>query len=205
VPAVLTLAQSRKAILWARRRKPHCLAWLALSLFAGLRPDAEADYMTWKDIDLDRKRIVITKSKVRVPRIVDLAFCPPALEWLRVAKELKSPLPLTHVTRRRYVRDLRAFLKFKRWPQDVLRHTSASNLLAFHQDAGKVAAFLGNSAGVLLRDYKALIFKEDADRFMGLLPKKRHFKTVSAKVSKEKAIAYARSKRWAPKHVQCLN
>lgn len=196
LPAVLTLAQSRRAILWARRQKPKSLAWLALTLFAGLRPDSEADCIDWKDIDLDKRRIVITKSKVRSPRIIDLEFCPPALAWLEVAKALKSPLPIAHVTRRRYVRDLRAFLKFKRWPQDILRHTAASNLLAFHQDAGKVAAFLGNSAGVLLRDYKALIFKEDAQKFLAMLPKQRHFKALSADVIRKNEIEKARSKRW---------
>jgi hypothetical protein len=62
----------------------------------------------------------------------------------------------------------------KRWPQDVLRHTAASNLLAHHQDVGKVAAFLGNSAGILLTHYKALVEKEDAEKFMKLMPRKRH-------------------------------
>jgi len=88
--------------------------------------------------------------------------------------EIKSPLKLSHVTRRRYLRALREFLGFKRWPQDILRHTAASNLLAFHQDAGKVASFLGHSAGTLLRNYKALIFKEDAEKWMNLSPRKRH-------------------------------
>jgi hypothetical protein len=80
---------------------------------------------------------------------------------------------LKHITRRRYLRALRDYLRFKRWPQDVLRHTAASNLLAFHQDAGKVAAFLGHSAGILLRHYKALVFREDADAWMRIMPKKR--------------------------------
>lgn len=171
-PCILTLRQSMKAIVWTKRRRPKLLAWLALALFCGLRPDSEADFICWQDIDLKRKRIVIGRSKVRqvAHRIIDLSFCPPALEWLTLAKQIGSPLPIHFESRRRAIRALRAYLSFKRWPQDVLRHTAASNLLAFHQDAGKVAAFLGNSAGVLLRDYKALIFKEDAEKFMKILP-----------------------------------
>lgn len=185
VPKVLTLRQAIKAAAWARRKEPKFLAWLTLALFCGMRPDAEADFIDWGQIDLERGRIVITKSKVRAPRIIDLSFCPPALYWLRVAKQIGSPLPLTKITRRRYMRKLRAALRLEKWPQDVLRHTAASNLLAFHQDAGKVAAFLGNSAGVLLRAYKALVFKEDAAKFMACsrsnpLEKPKHFlgKTV---------------------------
>ncbi|MDB6017657.1 MAG: hypothetical protein JWR19_2146 [Pedosphaera sp.] len=174
VPAVLTFPQCRKAMDWAVAKKPNFLGWLTLALFCGLRPDAECDYIDWSMINLKHSRIVISKSKLRhVPhRIIDLSFCPPALEWLRVAKKKKSPLPLTKITRRRYMRALRDYLKLEKWTQDLTRHTAASNLLAFHQDAGKVAAFLGNSAGVLLRDYKALIFKEDAAKFMELMPKK---------------------------------
>lgn len=177
VPSTLTLKQVRKAIIWAYRRKPRVMAWLVLAMFAGLRPDAEADCISWKEIDLKNGRITIKISKIRSHRILEPAqFCPPVLEWLKVAKRLKSPLPLPFETRRRAIRGLRKLFKLRRWPQDILRHTAASNLLAYHQDAGKVASFMGNSAGVLLRDYKALIVREDAEKFMKILPKTRHLK-----------------------------
>ncbi|MGN6643009.1 MAG: tyrosine-type recombinase/integrase [Verrucomicrobiota bacterium] len=175
-PATLTHRQYTRALLWSLKECPGFLAWLTLALFVGLRPEAEADELNWNDIDLKRRRIVITKTKVRNHRIIDLKFCRPAIAWLTLAKLLGSPLDISLSTRRRYLRKLRAHLGFKRWPQDVLRHTAASNLLAFHQDAGKVAAFLGNSVSVLLRRYKALIFREDAERFMKCRPKKRHFR-----------------------------
>ena len=174
IPKTLTNQQSRKSLIWAVRKKPQFLGWLVLALFVGLRPEAEADNCDWPNIDLDRGRIIIDKSKTD-PRIIDLSLCPTAWEWLKLAKALGSPLSLTFVTRRRYIRALRDYLGFDRWPQDILRHTAASNLLAIHQDAGKVALFLGNSAGVLLRDYVNLTFKEDAQNFMSILPKPRHY------------------------------
>lgn len=175
VPAILNVRQSAKSVLWVRRNNPKFLAWLSLALFVGMRPESEAQLITWKDIDLANKRIVITRSKTKHPRIVDLGFCPPALHWLKVAKKLGAKLPLGETMRLIYTRGLRNALGLKAWPQDVLRHTAASYLLAYHQDAGKVAAFLGNSAGILLKHYKALVFKEDAERFMAILPKPRHF------------------------------
>lgn len=177
-PATLDIRQCRKAMIFALRRAPKLLGWLTLALFCGMRPDAEADFIDWSMVDLEHGRIIVKKSKIRHvrPRIIDLNFCPPALAWLKVAKARGCPLKLPFVTRRRHVRKLRAYLGLDRWPQDVLRHTAASNLLAFHQDAGKVAEFLGHSAGTLLRDYKALVFKEDAQKFMALLPKERHKK-----------------------------
>ena len=129
--------------------------------------------MTWKDIDVKRGRVVISKSKVRSSRIIELAFCPPAQKWMALAKRLKARLPIPFQTRRRRLRRLKAVLHLPKWHQDILRHTAASNLLAYHQDAGKVAAFLGNSAGMLLRHYRALIFREDAEKWMSLNPRPR--------------------------------
>lgn len=177
VPKVLTLDQCEKALKFVQEKKPNLLAWLILTLFVGLRPESEADFTEWSDIDLKKNRIVLNKTKTRRHRIIDLSFCPPAIAWLNTAEKVECPLPLANVTRRRYLRALRGHLGLERWPQDILRHTAASNLLAHHQDAGKVAEFLGNSAGTLIRDYKALIFKEDAGKFFKLLPKKRHFKS----------------------------
>lgn len=170
VPPIFTPAQCRKVLKFAHAKHNRLLAWLTLALFCGMRPESEADHITWKDIDLARGRIVIQKSKIRSHRIIDLAFCPPALPWLQLARKLKSKLPIRYSVRRSFLRRIRQLLKLKKWPQDVFRHTAASYLLAYHQDAGKVAAFLGNSAGTLLRDYKALVFKEDAEKFMGLVP-----------------------------------
>jgi hypothetical protein len=172
----LTVRQSARCILWTRRECPRFLAWVALTLFGGLRPEAEADLLPWSAIDLKNKRIMVEISKVRGyrPRIMDLNLCPPAVEWLRVAKEIGAPMQIRYKTRRFYLVKLRKYLGFKSWPQDILRHTAASNLLAFHQDAAKVSRYLGNSAGTLLKDYAALIYKEDAEKFMRLLPKARH-------------------------------
>ena len=56
------------------------------------------------------------------------------------------------------------------WPQDLLRHTAASYLVARDGDAGKVALQLGNSAAVLLLNYRELVEKEDAAAFFELGP-----------------------------------
>ncbi|HZV36069.1 MAG TPA: hypothetical protein VFB72_15950 [Verrucomicrobiae bacterium] len=172
-PSTLTLNQYGKALAWCIRKQPRFLAWFVLALFVGLRPEAEADNLDWEKIDLRKGTIRIDgdSTKVRRPRLIYLSLSPPALEWLRVAKAMGCPLDMSFSTRRRYLRGLRDFLGFEKWPQDILRHTAASNLLAFHQDAGKVAKFLGNSPATLLKDYAdQLLEREEAERFMKLLP-----------------------------------
>lgn len=176
-PETLPRRKCVKALVWCLRKKPEFLAWLTLALFVGLRPVAEADNVDWDKIDLKKGTIRIEgdSTKVRRTRLIQLSLCPPALEWLRLAKASGCKLDISYSTRRRYMRSLRDFLGFKNWPQDVLRHTAATNLLAVHQDAGKVAKFLGNSPGTLLKDYAdQLLEKEEAEKFMRLLPPWRH-------------------------------
>lgn len=170
-PVILTVRQAAKVLVFARRKLPRGLAWFALALMAGVRPE-ECDRLTWDALDLDRAtlRIDAAASKVRRRRIVHLL--PAAVAWLRIARNGGAELPLPRITRRRYLRAVRDRLGFEAWPQDVLRHSCASYLLALWQDAGKVADELGNSAAILLRHYRELVHREDAERFWRLIPRR---------------------------------
>lgn len=168
-PKIFTLHQCAKALVWTMRNQPDFLAWLSLALLAGVRPE-EVDRLTWNCIDLRRGelRIDAAASKVRSRRIVHLTLA--CCAWLRLALALRSPLPLPFPTRRERRRRLMRALRLDAWPQDVLRHTAASYLLARHQDAGKVAVMLGNSADILNAHYKELVPVEHGARFCSLLP-----------------------------------
>lgn len=167
-PSILKMRLIAKSLVWTRRKNPSCLGWLSLALLVGLRPE-EADKTGWSNIDLERGmvRVDASASKVRQRRIVVLT--PAALHWLKVARQSGSVLPIAKSTRRRFIRKLRRVLGYQAWPQDILRHTAASYLLAYHQDAAKVARELGNSASVLLRHYTELVSKEDGERFVSLV------------------------------------
>jgi integrase/recombinase XerD len=168
-PKIFTLHQCAKALIWTMRNQPEFLAWLSLALLAGVRPE-EVDRLTWDCIDLQRGelRIDAAASKVRTRRIVRLTLACRA--WLTIAKAKGAPLTLPFPTRRERRRKLQNVLGFKSWPQDILRHTAASYLLARHQDAGKVAMMLGNSADILNQHYKELVPVEKGVRFCNLLP-----------------------------------
>jgi len=168
-PRILTVDECRILMAAVVQRFPRMLAWFGLTLFAGLRPE-EADQAEWASIDLEGETVVIDAmtTKVRTRRIVHLQ--PAAVAWLKLAKQQKAPLPITNITRRRCQRALRKVLGETEWPQDVLRHTAASYWLAAVQDAGKVAAELGNSAGVLMRHYRQIVTKAEAARFWAIRP-----------------------------------
>lgn len=170
-PVILSPPQSARLLVWVRRNRPTCLAHFVLGLMVGIRPE-ELRAMRWSSVNLDDGVVVVdaAASKVRRRRIVHLE--PAALEWLTVARNRGAVLPVPPVTARRCLRALRGVLRLPAWPQDLLRHTAASYLVALRQDAGSVALELGNSPGVLLRVYRELVTRRDAARFWGLRPRR---------------------------------
>lgn len=169
-PEILSVRRAARVMIWTKRRRPELLAWMTLALMAGLRPE-EADKTSWAAVNLKRGYVEVAAgaAKVRARRLVYLM--PAAAAWLKLAKKIGSRLPVTKITRRRGICELRSRLGYKAWPKDLLRHTCASMLLAEWQDAGKVANALGNSPGVLLTRYKELVDRDEAKRFWGLSPR----------------------------------
>jgi len=173
------LSQAAKASDFAWRQEKAFLGWLVLALLAGLRPE-EADRIQWSSINLDTGTVTVdaAASKVRQRRIVHLM--PSAREWMKLARKFNSRLPLPQPTRRRFLRRLRDHLGFKIWPKDVLRYSAASYWRAECQHAAKVAFELGNSVGVLLRHYRELVTKEEAERFWDIRPARSPKMTMKA-------------------------
>ncbi|HTV62746.1 MAG TPA: hypothetical protein VMH30_09280 [Verrucomicrobiae bacterium] len=179
-PQILTPMQYARLLIGTVKKHPRILAWVVCGLIAGLRPE-EMVYenkgekeikVGWKEIDFKHARIRVdaAASKVRARRIVHLE--PSAVKWLQWAKKHGAELPVSENVKRRYVKRLRKLIHAKKWPQDILRHTAVSVLMAKYQDAGKVADELGNSASVLLRNYRDLIYKEIAQKLLEITPKR---------------------------------
>jgi integrase len=168
-PKILSPVQARVIMTNVQRLKPHEMAFFALAVFAGVRPE-ELERITWSAINLDDGIVTIdaAASKVRRRRIMDLE--PNALAWLRLAHASDARLPVGRMTRRRYLDYAERWLGFETWPQDCLRHTAASFLLAKHRNAPLVANRLGNSPSILLRHYQELVTSEDCLAFWSITP-----------------------------------
>jgi integrase len=140
-----------------------CRAYLILGMYAGVRPE-EIMRADWGAVNLDTKTIAID-GKTRQRRIVPLE--PKAVKLLQGCVLQTGPLAPSLQTLNRWKRAARAGLGLKRWPQDLLRHTAASYLLALHGDAGKVATMLGNSSSILLTHYHEPVTAADCAAFWG--------------------------------------
>lgn len=65
---------------------------------------------------------------------------------------------------------LRPCLGWEVWPQDALRHTFATMHLAKWQNAEACSLLMGNSRQIVLRHYRGLVTREEAERFWNLRP-----------------------------------
>lgn len=164
-PKVFTPQQCRDLLKLCRKSFPKLLPWLAVCLFAGLRP-AEAQRLAWPDIDLDEGFIRLTalQTKGRRRRLVRIK---PALRsWLALRKPGKKLVICKD--HQKLSRQLR--VKFGTWPRDVLRHSYVSYELAASRDIQGTALEAGHSVDILFRHYREVVTEKQAAEFWALTP-----------------------------------
>jgi integrase len=173
-PCVLTVDQAKRlmaATLFKDRDPllPACRAYLAIGMFAGIRPD-EMARLTWTHIDLGTSTITIRaeNAKARVRRIVDVS--PNLKAWLapltrRNGKVLTTPLDRLRTS-------ARAVLNLPRWPADVLRHTFASYHYAAHRNEALTKHQMGHrdDGRILHNHYCVPIHPDEARKFWAIVP-----------------------------------
>lgn len=170
IPSTFDVPKCRELLRVIVEHEPRSLAWFVLGLFVGLRP-SEADLTQWHNVSLEAGTVTVDAAacKTRRRRVIECE--PAAVAWLRFARDHGlGRLDASHATRRRALRRVCEALGLPGWPEDALRHTAATFLLAELQDAGKVAHRLGNSAGVLMRHYISLATRKEASEFWALRP-----------------------------------
>ncbi len=160
-PRILSPAEVRRMLNYARRHMWWRLPQLVLGVYAGIRPH-ELTRIYRKDIDLERGyvRVDAAAAKTRQRRIVNLD--PKCIAWLKRCR-FREHRPIG--SNSDHWKRLLARHCGIEWTADVLRHSAASYLLAKYGDAGKVARMLGNSPAILLTHYTELVAPQDARRF----------------------------------------
>lgn len=167
-PRIFSVEQVQRLLDTAHVLDPSLLAYLALGMFCGLRPE-ELQRLPGDSVKLEQGIVDIPPhvSKTRDRRIVELSDN--ARAWLRLCPSFARGY--SHATFRRRHRALTR-LAHVVWSPDVMRHTFASYHIAKHESADKTAHELGHhgSTRMLFRHYKATVTKEDAAQFWSLEP-----------------------------------
>ncbi|MBU3665189.1 MAG: hypothetical protein FGM15_04830 [Chthoniobacterales bacterium] len=156
--------------------------WVAVGLFAGLRPE-EAKRLAWEDIDFDARHIDLPaiKAKGRTRRIVP--FLGEIEKWIDPFRQESGPIVPPNFRRRFWAMTERAgyrasnskkasALSHKGWPKDVLRHCFGSYHLAKWASPGQTAEFMGHrNSQMLYQHYREVIkHKADIESFWALKP-----------------------------------
>ena len=160
-PAIFTPSESRKLLLTALSCDPGMIPYLAIGLFAGVRP-LEIQRLQQQDITDQYIEITAAKAKTRKRRLVSLSKN--LKGWLRLGGDLppiNKPKRLSRILQK-------AGLE---WKPDIMRHSYASYHLAFHQSADKTALEMGHrDTQMLFRHYRELVTKEEAQAYWKIEP-----------------------------------
>lgn len=177
------------------RQDWRMLAYLVVTLFGGLRPEAEAidQKLLWSDVDLHERHIHLTEQVVKTGpgRTVDLTEN--AVAWLKlIPEDLRKTGPVVpdqnwkeswtrfrhalgwrvvteKVRQKRYLPKVEAV--HGEWANDVNRHTYASMHYAHHQNEALLQVQMGHrSAKMLHEHYRAVRTRKEAAIFWGLKP-----------------------------------
>lgn len=141
--------------------------YIALGVFAGLRPTSELVRLEWKDIDLDEGRIYVVSGKTGRARPVPISKNLAA--WLDLTPKSKQKGLVAQFSRRAWRRVQKA--TGVHVGHDVLRHTRCSYRLAELKDPGIVAAEGGHTLAILQRHYANLRIKQaQVDEFWNIMP-----------------------------------
>ena len=145
--------------------------YVALGVFAGLRPEKELRALDWSKVSLPERTIRIDASlaKTRQRRVIEIddalvAFLTP------YAKRRGAVVEMNSQEFRKQWEACREYAGLVPWVHDVMRHSFATYHLAMFNDIGKLSLQMGNSPQVIHSAYKGLVSKADAERFFALRP-----------------------------------
>jgi integrase len=170
-PGILKPEQADSLLRAAKRLRPRLVRPLAIALFAGLRR-SEVCSLTGRNLLLKEGLIEVPAAiaKTRQRRLVtireNLAL------WLAGAPRDEAPLAVTTNPDvfGAWVHELALEAGVLDWPHNCMRHSFASYLLALIHHEGLVAAEMGNTPGVVIRHYRAVVRPAAARAYFGIVP-----------------------------------
>jgi site-specific recombinase XerD len=155
---ILTVEQTKTLLRMTKASDPAMVPPLAVGLFAGLRR-SEFFALDWMEIDSETRTIEVKgiKAKTRQRRLVHIPDN--LLDWLTPHRKREGP-----ITEDKHIdvfsERLRALAHragINPWPHNAMRHSFGSYFLGKTKDENLTASEMGNSPGVVVRHYRAVV------------------------------------------------
>jgi len=163
------------------------LPYAAVCLFAGLRPNSEAEALRWEDIHFATGDIHVRAetSKTREERFVPMEAN--LIAWLERCP-IRHPGAIIGASHGRFREAWEAVKRTagykvgtepedgwpalaQDWPADAMRHTYASMWLAIHKSRAELSERMGNSEATIKSHYRRAIREDMAKSFWAIMPK----------------------------------
>jgi integrase len=168
---ILTVEQVRALLKVTKESDPEMLPAVTIGLFAGLRR-SEFFALDWAEIDLQNRIIEIKgiKAKTRQRRLVHIADN--LLGWLLDYREDDGPItPEKNIDMfSERLRTLALKAAINPWPHNAMRHSFGSYFLGKTKDENLTASEMGNSPGVIIKHYRAVVKDSDVTEYWRLCP-----------------------------------
>jgi integrase len=148
---------------------------IALSLFAGLRPEEIAGkgkpWLCWEHVQRKERIVHIPAEISKTRRARNLEKLPPAFwVWIESGNGEIAPGRSRQITE--HCAKLAGYGKDRPWPHDALRHTFATYAVAATMDPGRVSLWMGHEGNptTLFRHYRGITTETEAKKFWALRP-----------------------------------
>lgn len=173
-PTIFTVEEVRRlmaATLFSDRHPlvPACRAYLAIGMFAGLRPE-EIERLEWKHVDLATAtiRVKAANAKDRDRRIVEIQ--PNLVAWLRPLVKRHGRVLSHPVAKLRAA--ARTILGLTTWPADIMRHTFVSYHFAEFRNEAHTKKEVGHrdDGRVFYNHYMVPVSRPAARLFWSTIP-----------------------------------
>ena len=183
---LLTCDEAEKLLEAAQNMEDgELLAYTAITLFAGLRPDSEMKRLTWDLINLEDSEIRVINGKTRTPRTVEMPVN--LLQWLLICDRTKSIYPKNFRGKWAKIRIAAGFKggnakskkqksaerDLKPWVKDVTRHSAISYRVRKTGDINTTATWAGNSPSIIRTNYLGLVSGSDAKAYFSINPSEK--------------------------------
>jgi integrase len=168
-PGILTPEEMELLLDRAAKIDPEMVPFIAVRAFSGIR-HFELLRMDRNNVRVNHIRIDGPQTKTRERRLIEVDACLEA--WLKFDGPFSPKNVQKRLFRIRHDKDEKTgeWIEMVKYPQNCLRHSFCSYHLVLY-GAKDTAAKAGHSETMLYKNYRALVTKEDAEKWFALRPK----------------------------------
>jgi integrase len=165
-PEILSVSEAARLLESAT---PDILPYLAIGLFAGLRP-AEIDRLDWSEIDFESGLIEVKAAKSKTAQRRFVTMQPNLREWLLPVRNHSGNVTPQNCFRQSF-EQAREAAGITKWPENALRHSFASYHLAHFKNAAATALELGHhDSRITFAHYRELVKPKEGERYWSIRP-----------------------------------